>query len=298
MVWKNFARNLAVCVALLPAVSLAGPKQMSCQVSGCSGTLVSKGRMHAFGISAAHCAEVGKTVSFRTSDGRTGRATWVAVDTSLDLALFRIETGLCLETANVGPAGPTCEAHGLNGHKILKRKRKGVIYEKGTKREYTRDEYSVEKGKFDNGDSGGGVFFEGKLCGVISHGDDDEELFSATCDQILGFLADQKELVVKALPKGLNGWGDKDRTREIIELKKRVAALEDRLSAAVPGPPGVPGAAGPPGPPGPAGSNGSSADLSPVQARLATIEKWITNFRATIRVRVLQRKEPEDGINR
>ncbi len=151
MDWKNFARILAVCVALIPAVLTAGPKQASCQVAGCSGTLVSKGRIHAFGISAAHCAEVGKSVPFETSDGRTGRATWIAVDTTLDLALFRIETGLCIETASVGPAGPSCDAHGLNGPKTLKRKRKGVIHEVGSKRRYTRDEYSVEDGEFDNG---------------------------------------------------------------------------------------------------------------------------------------------------
>jgi len=294
MVWKNLARKLAFCVVLFPLVSQAGPREASCQVSGCSGTLVSKGRIHAFGISAAHCAEVGKTVQFKTSDGRTGRATWVAVDTSLDLALFRIESSLCPETASVGPYGPTCEAHGLNGHKTLKHRARGVIHDK--KREYVRDEYSVEKGEFDNGDSGGGIFWEGKLCGVISHGDDDDELFSATHEQILAFLAKQKELVVRALPKGSLGWGDKDRTREIIELKKRLDALEKLLTASVagkPGPAGPKGDTGPPGVVGPAGSPGP--DTSPLQARLLTVERWIANFHAKIRVRILPRKEPTDG---
>jgi len=275
MSFRNFATKSLFCVALLSTACLAGAEQASCQVAGCSGTIVSKGRIHAFGISAAHCAEVGKSVPFR-SGNRTGKATWVLVDASLDLAMFRIDTGLCLEFAAVGPSGQECKAYGLNGPKELERKRRGVIQETGSKKSFVRDEYSVKKGDFDNGDSGGGVFYAGRLCGVISHGDDDE-LFSATHDQILGFLSRSKDITIRASPKGANGWGDTDRTREIVDLKKRVAELERKINTVVP-PPVIPG-----------------PDLTPIQKRLAAIERWITNFHAKIRVRVIPRKEQNDG---
>jgi hypothetical protein len=145
---------------------------------------------------------------------------------------------------------------------------------------YDRTLYAVKSGKFRNGDSGVGVWAGGKLVGVASHGDDDEELYACRVGQLREFAAKLHEAA------DLPDWGDKDRTREILALKKRL----DELTASS----GKAGPAGSPGADGKAGADGKDglpADLGPLIIRIESIEKWRGAFRAVIHVRVVPKEQ-------
>ena len=81
-------------------------------------------------------------------------------------------------------------------------------------------------------------------------------------------------------------WGDKDRTREILELKRRLKELESIKPVT-----GPPGPAGPAGRDGRDGEPGTAADISGFSSRLESLEHWRSNFRATIRIRLRPVKE-------
>ena len=76
-------------------------------------------------------------------------------------------------------------------------------------------------------------------------------------------------------------WGDKDRTREILELKRRLKELESIKPVT-----GPPGPAGPAGRDGTDGSPGTAVDVSGLLSRLESLEEWRSNFRTTIRIRL------------
>ena len=291
---------------VFPALVDAGDAPGSVQVGGCSGTIIAKGEQWAFGLSVAHCATVGDSVQVIVSPGKTVQGTWLAKDESSDLALFKLPSVNVVSVAELGVRGGKCSGYGRHGNKALSYKASGLIIEKTTKRKLIRDEYTLVDGKFDNGDSGGGVFSSGKLVGVISHGNKDDDVFAATHDQVLSFVAHQKSLLFKIEIPGGEKWGDKERTVEILKLKKRLDELESRIEmmAAAAGQPGPAGPAGKDGSPGTAGKDGSSGppgkdgidgkdgskgepglNASADQvSRLEKVEAWIRNFRAVVRV--------------
>jgi hypothetical protein len=152
---------------------------------------------------------------------------------------------------------------------------------------YERTLYAVTSGKFRDGDSGVGVWAGGKLVGVASHGDDDEELYACRAGQLREFAAKLSSAA------DLPDWGDRDRTREILAIKKRLDGLGD----VSPGPAGPPGTAGPAGPAGPAGRDGLSSDVRPLIIRIKALEQWRGNFRAVIHVRVVPKDKEQNDAN-
>jgi hypothetical protein len=284
-----------LCVACLVQGSAAccasdSPVDASVQVGGCSGTIIAVGKQWAYGLSASHCKRGDKGPVVVLPGGRRVKAEWISTDSKLDLVLFKIPAEGVFSFVGIGPVSGDIVGRGLNGLKKLSYRSTGLIFDKRTKQEFNRSEFKVESGDFDDGDSGGGVFSKGKLCGVITHGNDDL-LYAATYSQVLSFLAEQKGLKHEVSAKDSEGWGDKDRTREILELKQRLKKLETQIGTLKE----TPGPAGPAGPPGPAGTNGTdgvSAVISNgVDNRLAKIEAWIRNFRAVVRVRLVPKGE-------
>ena len=289
------------------AAAQDGPKLASVQVDGCSGTFVAQGPKWAYGLSVAHCAAIGDNVAVIFGDGNEASGVWLDVDPVSDLALFRIQAHKSVALVELAPVSDGIVGWGRNGLKKLKYSETGRVYDKNKKSSYTRAEFVVVGGVFDNGDSGGGVFSKGRLCGVISHGHKDN-LYASTHSQVLSFLGKQKELKHKLVAEA-GSWGDKDRTREILALKEEIANLKASINKikSVPkaqpglqgeagadgkdGADGQPGIDGEPGAPGKPGADGSSELNSAGMARIEKIEAWIRNFRATVRVRLVPTKE-------
>ena len=133
------------------------------------------------------------------------------------------------------------------------------------------------------------------MVAVARHGEDDRELYASTLDDVRSFLkrAEQEYRAAILPPRagmpdppvvsvpfrfGPAGWGDRDRTREIVELKKRISELETLVG-------NLRAKAGPPGPPGPPGRVDAVA-LDRIQKQLNALHEWRRTFRATLRVTV------------
>ena len=280
------ALALVLCSAV-PASNLL--PRGAVQVGGCSGTLVYRDLEHTYGVSAAHCSgKVGTTVYVILQSGSRVKGSWVAADEKTDLALFKIpSSGQSL--ARVVAAAPDAKvvtAYGRHGPKQLKSTGPREIRDTSTKQMFMRRGYKVSGGKYRDGDSGAGVYAGGSLIGVASHGKDDKELFSSSHAQLVAFLKEHKAFGPR--PEG-SDWGDKDSTREILELKRRLAELEP--SQGKTGPAGPAGPAGGRGDTGPAGPPGTASDTSDLLSRLESLEDWRSNFRATIRIRLRPVKE-------
>jgi len=250
----------------------------SVRVGGCGGTIVRQTDGHLWGISAGHCATVGVPVTVTFSDGSTATGKWLHIDRESDLAAFAVafSTSKRVNVAQIAAQGVT-GAHTANGSRgPIKLLRHGHREMKSTAGgTYDRTLYAVKSGKFRDGDSGVGVWAGGKLVGVASHGEDDEELYACRVGQLREFAAKLHDAA------DLPDWGDKDRTREILALKKRL----DGLTAS------SPGKAGPAGSPGKDGKDGLPADLGPLIIRIESLEKWRGNFRAVIHVRVVPKEQ-------
>lgn len=156
---------------------------------GCSGTIIAINGENAYGISAAHCSSgVDKTFTFGNADGSEGVARWIARDRNIDLAIFMCWSKDVLAVAPV-PEKFTpdwtrqIEAIGYPHtrgpkYKLLRYNRThdhGETDHRG--RSTGRTMYSrycftnLGPGTFDDGDSGGGVFYDGShLVGVMTHG--------------------------------------------------------------------------------------------------------------------------------
>jgi hypothetical protein len=301
----------ASCIAVAgmfcgTVIAQDGAKLASVQVDGCSGTFVAQGPRWAYGLSVAHCAAIGDDVAVIFSDGKKANGVWLDVDPKSDLALFRIQAHKSVALVELAPVSDGIVGWGRNGLKKLTYSETGTVYDKSTKTSYTRAEFVVVDGVFDNGDSGGGVFSKGRLCGVISHGHKDN-LYASTHSQVLAFLGKQKELKHKLVAEA-GSWGDKDRTREILLLKEEINQLKASVTMlqtkagpqGEPGTDGKPGAEGKPGADGKSGADGkpgadgkdgaSALDASGI-ARIEKIEAWIRNFRAVVRVRLIPEGE-------
>ena len=276
-------KRLAALSLLL--ISAADPVlSPAVRIGGCGGTIVHQADGRLWGISAGHCSTAGEAVVVRFADGSTATGKWLHIDREIDLAAFVVafSTHKVVQVAQIAADGVTGDYRADGSRGIIKLARDGHKAMKSTAGgTYQRTLYTVKSGKFRNGDSGAGVWAGRYLVGVASHGDDDEELYACRLGQLREFAA--KLSAVAELPD----WGDKDRTREILELKKLVAALEKRLDSVKDGIPG---------PPGPAGAPGTASDLTGIEARLMSLEDFRSNFRATIRVR-LQPVAPKEKNN-
>lgn len=271
------------------------PLAPSVRVGGCGGTIIRQAGGRLWGISAGHCAKAGDPVVVRFSDGSTETGKWLHIAPETDLAAFVVafSTDKRVKVAQIAAQGVKGDyrAAGSRGTITLVRNGHKAMKSTGGKT-YQRTHYAVKSGKFRDGDSGVGVWVGKYLVGVASHGEDDEELYACRSDQLREFAA--RLSAVADLPS----WGDKDRTREIVALKRRLAELEGRPT--VTGPAGPAGHAGPAGPAGPSGSPGSSgpaglsADLSPLTIRVHELEKWRSGFRAVIRVTVVLKEDADD----
>lgn len=283
-------------VAILAILCCGAAPPGAVQVGGCSGTLVYRDLERTLGVSVAHCSgKLGSTVLVVLQDGRLVPGVWLAVDAKSDLSLFSIPQGShSLATVPLTRSDKgAVSAYGRNGLKQLKATGPEGITDTKSGKLYQRMGYRVRDGRYRDGDSGAGVYVGTDLVGVASHGEDDEELFASSHAQLVTFLKAHK-----AFGRGPEGsdWGDKDRTREILELKRRLAGLEVVIKnlKAKPGAAGVAGPVGPAGlagQAGPQGPPGTAADTSGLSSRLESLELWRKDFRATVRIRLRPVKE-------
>ena len=205
---------LAVAVSPHAATPDLAP---SVRVGGCGGTILRQSEGRLWGISAGHCAKVGAPVTVTLSDGSSYSGKWLHIDPETDLAAFVVafSTPKRVQVAHIA-AQSVSGGHTANGsHGVIKLQRSGQREMKSTTGgTYERTLYSVKSGKFRNGDSGVGVWANGQLVGVASHGEDDEELYACRLKQLREFAG------TISAAADLPDWGDKDRTREILAIRK------------------------------------------------------------------------------
>ena len=219
----------------------------SARISGCSGTIVSIQDKVAYGISAAHCSlGVGTTADFTLPSGKKGTARWVYVDRDVDMSVFMCWSVDVDEVYKVKrkPSLSGYIACGYpkgKGPRVISCKYEGETTLINFGR--PRWEFDVDGTDFNKGCSGGGVFSDKSLVGVISHGSkDNDEMFSSTHNQLVAFITEAEEAIGTTLFDGgaekkrsfeFDGiplGSDIDRTKAIVhilsELKKRSAELE------------------------------------------------------------------------
>ena len=262
------------------------------RIAGCGGTMIIRFGTKSFGITAAHCVgKVGTICPVRIGDKTTGGRI-EAVDTRNDLAIFSVWSRNVVGVVQVAPTGAgKGRVFTINSRGEFDLESKALAvprYDVNDRRMIKRAVFAVKKGKCRNGDSGSGVFRGDQLIGVVTHGavKDSDELMTAPHSDMVKFLSAHNVIPGDAPPS--EDWGDRDRTREILEIKRRIAALEKRKPPS-PGKPGERGPAverGPAGDSGPAGPPGNSPDIDPLLKRIESIEKWKRNFRAIVRVLV------------
>ena len=144
----------------------------------CSTVWVSTEGDVSFGLTAGHCVQgVGSEVLIYGESGNFN-ARCVAVDRSLDIAMLKAfasnfstpPRGSC----GLAQAGP-CEVHGFPGGVLsvaLCRIIPGEVQPLSPPGVGLRGQYVVESGHIGPGMSGGGVFQNGNLVGIHTHGDD------------------------------------------------------------------------------------------------------------------------------
>jgi hypothetical protein len=281
------AKRLIWLVMLLAGqtCAIAGPGWVDATVSlGCTGVIVSRGERWSYGLSASHCASVGKRFVLTSRDGETHEGEWLAKDENTDLSLFRVKSSDSLGVAVVPvsvPSGVPVAYGGCKGRSPdrIYIRRVGVV--SLTNLPAKRTEYRVVAGKFGSGCSGGPIFVAGQTIGVQTHGDkDNEEMYAASLKQVRGFLIKNQDKAESPLVR-LDS--DKDRTAAIKEILKRLASLEGNKQSS--GPPG------PMGPQGERGPMGMDADTTELLKRIRALEEWRANFKARIRVRVSPREK-------
>jgi len=273
----------------------------SVRVDGCSGTAIDfRGR--SWVVTAAHCFKIGQKVHVVTGDRlKIGMGQVVALDTGVDLALVAIDRAKLTSRVTVPAQLPDGDWYGVGypagkGPQVWRGSFKGA--ERITNLPRSRWCFKLNRGRFRNGSSGSGVFRGGQLVAVATHmDDDDEEIFAAPLHDLQSFLMktrsgkDSPGFRLAGLAKdgpaqkqtepaaeGPAGWGDRDRTREILEIKEKLKNMTSKT-----------GPAGPAGPSGPAGQPGPGMDQAQVEEilrRLESLETWTRDFRAIVRVRV------------
>ena len=158
---------------------------------GCSGTIIKIHGKHAWGISAAHCAgRLNSEFTIGNPDGTETAARWIAIDKSVDLALFITWSADVMASAKVSEHVPDfskrIEAVGYPSGNGPKWKRFRFVSTDSINRGMRRTVYRNDgPGRFGSGDSGGGVFYDGDhLIGVMSHGGPR----ASTPGQVVAFL--------------------------------------------------------------------------------------------------------------
>jgi hypothetical protein len=218
-------RNLSLLIALAPVllylwvplitpeVDVAGRASVRL-ASGGGCTMVDSDGKTAYGVTAAHCVgKVGSKVGV-ILDGKTVTGTVVSRDTNEDVALISV----LAEVKHVAPVSSR-PLHSKIFYTINERGRfeLGVKsegekrYDVVNRRLYERRVFNVFKGMCRGGDSGTGVFQDGKLIGVVTHGGkrgDSKLLMSPTQPVLVNFMAMAKQIVPD--------FGGRDGIREFI----------------------------------------------------------------------------------
>lgn len=219
----------------------------SVYINGCSGTIISIQGKVAYGVSAAHCAKAeGATVTFTLPSGKGGVARWVHIDRDVDMSIFMcwsvdVDTAYKVKRKPVLKNYVSCGYPKGKGPRIISCKFEGETGLRNFGK--PRWEFDVDDTSFNKGCSGSGVFSDGSLVGVVSHGsDDNDEMYSSTHSQLFAFITkaeteletllfeggaeEKSDFVYEGIPLG----SDVDRTKAIVhilsELKKRNAELE------------------------------------------------------------------------
>lgn len=284
-------RALTIWLAMAATASAQVYVDASVNLHGGSGTIIVRGKRHAYGLSAAHvCSKVGKEFKFTCSDGKLwGNGRWLAKDDRTDLALFACWSKDTLAASPVRrdrPNGDTtgCGFPGGKGPERLTLSAKDaekIIDDDGDEIKVAkRDAFEISKGHFAGGNSGGGVFADGSLISVMSHGRDDEMVYGASHADLMSFLDDSQPLANEPLVNESKDWGDRDRTGQILALWKAIRDVQQKA-----------GPAGPRGPAGPPGTTGTEADpvvIQKMQQQIVEQRKLIDKLMSTpVRVQVL-----------
>lgn len=161
------------------------------KIGGCSATVFAQGESFSAAIGAAHCVASirgGRLYAPATGTkfwagncaGQAATAELLEIDAQHDLAIFRVPNSLVLGVANIPndlpPAGSVREAVGYTAgqgpiYKRLADIRSNAINAAWDQPLSNGDRWqcTVTSGRFWGGDSGGAVFIDGQLCGVISN---------------------------------------------------------------------------------------------------------------------------------
>ena len=171
----------------------------SIRLGGCSGTIVAIGSEYAYGVSASHCRGSADTFSYTTYDGERGVGRWVMSDSGSDLSLFKIyakdapaSVPVWADDIKVGKARQFV-GYGMHGSKRYEYQGEKSMVESGSRKKFDRYGFKLVGGKFAGGDSGGGVFLDDELIGVISHGTDMKYTYTSQHGQIVKFLEEAEK---------------------------------------------------------------------------------------------------------
>lgn len=242
--------------------------------NGGSGTIVYAENGVAMVLTCQHVFEaMGATTTIRLPGGKTYKAELIANDkTHTDLAMYamEIDDAPAVEVGDMPGAGATLT---------------GIGYSDGTPRPRT-GRYDGGRGDGPNevgvsfmvngGDSGGGVFADGKLVGVINKKRSDngpgrglvisqpacKRFVDACFPRLHDRFAKLKDRI-NPPPKMPPNDDFADAVAKLKEAEKKLQELRDELGKA------TPGAQGPQGPVGPAGKDGKDADIASLQKFLA-----------------------------
>ncbi len=270
----------------------------SVRVGGCSGTMVRVDGEKAYGVSCEHCASKGDVVTVEFHDKSTVVGKWVAKDAVTDLSWFSVPAKSIKGIAKIPVKMPTGEFYGYGNHGLTELDTGTATSVRSTNAGvFERNHFKVDEGKFRNGSSGGGVFCGDYLVGVSSHGDK-KNMYCCQLQQLRKFVNEMGGGDHSSSPEN---WGDKDRTREIIALKKLVAELQAKIDtlSKTPGPAGTIGERGPAGdaggvgPAGPEGTPGKNGVITVEIYRDGELDKTFTGIRtgSSVRVKISKKKE-------
>lgn len=263
---------------------------------GCSGTIIAVGSEVAYGVSAAHCgATVDREFKIGFVDGSIGSARWKAVNQAKDLALFVCWSADVLGHTPIPDAVPTAQPVAVGfphtqGPKFSEVKYLDAPTING---DLPRSRFAVVSGEFGPGSSGGGVFRDGVLTSVTTHGPDGGPAFGCLHSDLVTFVQSNAAVIREGVPlvqcvngqcpKDKNGrwtpspnlpiklpkdgtFPDRESSKLIVDLLSRVEKLEKQvaeLTKPKPDVPPPPGQEGPAGPAGPGGEKGPKGDPGP-----------------------------------
>jgi len=282
----------------------------------CSGVLIHKeekgSRGVVFGLTASHCLKKReKDLTVFRANGSKIKATILANSEKWDLVLFRFEVpGKDLKAVPVSPVASKFTPSGLYaigfpGTSGGSGEPKRVELEYNSEREDSWTWYRVKGGKFSWGSSGGAVFSSsGEVIGITARSDGEKfkSLGASSLLQLRDFLSpgsvssyprDGREPIPVGLYRDGDTFPDRESTRRIRMLEKRIGELEDKLntltaSTGPPGPPGPPGSDGAPGKSGEPGEPGEDGVIKVEIFRQGKLDREVNSVRtgSTVRVKI------------